>query len=208
MLPAGSLNQAMSGPAPRAMPFSSCSKPSYRSKRTPARGQLVDGRVDVVDREVQDRVGRRREVRLRVDQRVAVTGEVQHHQAVLRVEHGRLKPERLAVELAACSTSSTAKPLNALRARKHDHLLFEVQVVDRATIQKSSNGSLSIREQRHRQTRVAAEQDGPGDGGRSRTGRAPRRARRRARRRCDGRTAVRAGRRGRRRGWRPRCRRA
>ncbi len=28
MFPAGSLNQAMSGPLPRAMPFSSCSKPS------------------------------------------------------------------------------------------------------------------------------------------------------------------------------------
>jgi hypothetical protein len=28
MLPAGSLNQAMSGPIPRLMPFSSCSNPS------------------------------------------------------------------------------------------------------------------------------------------------------------------------------------
>ena len=28
MLPAGSLNQAIVGPGPRAMPFSSCSKPS------------------------------------------------------------------------------------------------------------------------------------------------------------------------------------
>ena len=35
MFPAGSLNQAMYGPSPRAMPFSSCSKPSYLSKRTP-----------------------------------------------------------------------------------------------------------------------------------------------------------------------------
>jgi Bacterial protein of unknown function (DUF899) len=34
-LPAGSLNQAMYGPWPREMPFSSCSKPSYLSKCTP-----------------------------------------------------------------------------------------------------------------------------------------------------------------------------
>src|SRR5205085_9736232 len=34
-LPAGSLNQAIYGPPSRAMPFSSCPKPSYRSKPTP-----------------------------------------------------------------------------------------------------------------------------------------------------------------------------
>ncbi len=36
MFPAGSLNQAIVGPLPRAIPFSSCSNPSYRSKVTPA----------------------------------------------------------------------------------------------------------------------------------------------------------------------------
>src|SRR5918996_3795709 len=39
-------------------------------------GELVHGLVDVIDREVQDRVRRRGVVRLQVDQRVPVAGEV------------------------------------------------------------------------------------------------------------------------------------
>ena len=35
MFPAGSLNQAISGPPPRKMPFSSCCSSSYRSKVMP-----------------------------------------------------------------------------------------------------------------------------------------------------------------------------
>src|SRR5580692_9811474 len=58
--------------------------------------QFVHGRVDVIDGEVEDRVGRRRVVGLGVDQRVAAAGQVQGQQAVLL---GSLQPERLAVEL-------------------------------------------------------------------------------------------------------------
>jgi len=61
-----------------------------------ARGQFVDGRVDVVHLEVQDRVGSRRVVGLGIDQRVAATGEVQRQQVVLL---GCLQPERVGVEL-------------------------------------------------------------------------------------------------------------
>ena len=39
--------------------------------------EFVDGCLDVVDREVEDRVGRRREVGLRVDERVPTAGQVQ-----------------------------------------------------------------------------------------------------------------------------------
>src|SRR5262249_1928480 len=44
-------------------------------------GQAVDRRVDVVDREVEDRVGGRLEVWFRVDQDVAATGKMQAEQA-------------------------------------------------------------------------------------------------------------------------------
>jgi hypothetical protein len=61
-----------------------------------ARGELVDRGLDVVDREVQDRVRRRLVVGLRVDQRRAVARDVQREQAVRLVD---LDPQRLAVEL-------------------------------------------------------------------------------------------------------------
>src|ERR671914_151556 len=63
------------------------------------RGQLVDRLLDVVDREVEDRVGRRGEVRLVIDERVAVAGDVQREKAVLLVEDRGFQPEHPRVEL-------------------------------------------------------------------------------------------------------------
>src|SRR6185295_11725975 len=69
----------------------------------PARGQLVDRLVDVVHGKVQDRVGGWSEVRLHIDERRPVAGEVQRHEAVFLGHHRRLDPERLAVELPGLS---------------------------------------------------------------------------------------------------------
>src|ERR1700682_2985049 len=41
-----------------------------------ARGELIHRRLDVVDREVEDRVGRRGVVRFRIDEGVAITGDM------------------------------------------------------------------------------------------------------------------------------------
>ena len=68
MLPAGSLNDAMLGPpAARAIPALVLLEAVVALHcRHAALDERVDRHVDVVDREVQDRVGRGREVRLRV----------------------------------------------------------------------------------------------------------------------------------------------
>ena len=58
-----------------------------------ARAELLHRTVDVVDLEVEDRVGRRREVRLRVDQRRPVARQMQRQQAVV-LRH--LQAERVA----------------------------------------------------------------------------------------------------------------
>src|SRR5215207_5793294 len=60
-----------------------------------ALGQGVHGRLDVVDREVEDRVGRRDVVRLGVDHDLPVAGEPQVEQAVLLLH---AQPQGVAVE--------------------------------------------------------------------------------------------------------------
>ena len=65
MLPAGSVNQAIAGRPARMMPFSSTTCGALvQLEGHPARGELVDRGLDVVDLEVEDRVGRRHVVRL------------------------------------------------------------------------------------------------------------------------------------------------
>ena len=98
MFPAGSRNQAMVGPSPpRAMPFSSWSKPSNRAISTPDRTSSIDGRVDVRHREVQHRVGGGHEIVLRVHEDALVAAEAQLEELAL-VELVRVDAERLAVE--------------------------------------------------------------------------------------------------------------
>src|ERR687887_575752 len=64
----------------------------------PPRGQLVDGLVDVVDREVEDRVGGRREVGAEVHHDVAAAARLHLQHAVLRVRLADPQAERLPVE--------------------------------------------------------------------------------------------------------------
>ena len=79
-----------------------------------------DSTLDVIDREVQDRVRGRREVRLRVDERRPVAGQVQRQEPVgLR----DLEPEGLAVELPGSPDVVDGEAADRLGAREHPSLL-------------------------------------------------------------------------------------
>ena len=64
MLPAGSRNQAMSGPLPRMMPFCVLGRAVVVLERHAALAERVDRGLDVVDGEVEDGEVGRRVVRL------------------------------------------------------------------------------------------------------------------------------------------------
>ena len=99
MLPAGSpVNQAIVGPSSsREIPFSSCSKPSYRSNWTPRRVSSSHGPVDVLDREVENRcTSRGVKSGFGYDERVPPAGQVQREEAGV-ARH--LEAERVSVEL-------------------------------------------------------------------------------------------------------------
>jgi rod shape-determining protein MreB len=82
--------------------------------------QFVDGRVDVLDQEVEDGVRGRRVVGLRVDQRVAVASQVQREQTVLL---GHLYAERLTVELPGLVKVVDGEPAECLAVLEHEMLL-------------------------------------------------------------------------------------
>src|SRR6266446_5156630 len=89
----------------------------------PLRGEFVDRLVDVVNREVQDGVVGRRVTRLRVDQRGAVTREVQGQQAVLLRS---LQAERPAVELFGFLDVIYGEPAKCLGILEHECLLWSL----------------------------------------------------------------------------------
>jgi hypothetical protein len=84
----------------------------------PALGELVDRLLDVVHREVQDRVRGRHMIRLRVDQGVPVAREVQGQQAVAL---GDLQAECPAVERLGGLDVVHGEAAERLCRTKHGH---------------------------------------------------------------------------------------
>ncbi|MBA3778699.1 MAG: hypothetical protein H0X16_05280 [Chloroflexi bacterium] len=97
MLPAGSLNQAIVGPWSRAIPFSSCGKAVEDGHPDSCLRELVDRSVDIRDREIEDRVGRRDEIVLRVDHDLRAPDELELQKPQL-VERTHGQPQRFTVE--------------------------------------------------------------------------------------------------------------
>src|SRR5713226_1363414 len=102
MLPAGSVNQAMSGP----MFWRSASSDAFFIGHVVVvlefdalGGQLVDGLVDVVDGEIQDRVCRWNVIGLGVDVDGVWAGDLQLQGTGRFVD---LESKRLAIELFRC----------------------------------------------------------------------------------------------------------
>ena len=96
MLPAGSVNQAIAG---WSLDDALVVDPLNRLEVDAAGQQLVDGDVDVLDGEVEDRVGGRDVVGLRVDEGRTVVGEVNRQQAALL---GDAQAEGLGIEPLGC----------------------------------------------------------------------------------------------------------
>ena len=95
MLPAGSLNQAMSGPWRSCRGRCPCRRSSRTARTGRLAGELVDGRVDVVDREVQAGVGRG--LRGRPSGRCEQIGRPERHvEGAIVVRHR--EPQDVAVE--------------------------------------------------------------------------------------------------------------
>src|SRR5215217_6623972 len=93
--------------------------------RHAAGGQLLNGLVDVVHREVEDGERRRRVVGLGIDQDALVVGEVEHEGAALL---GHLQAQRLAVELPCCGKIIYGEAPEGLRCAEHDRLRCIVAV--------------------------------------------------------------------------------
>src|SRR5580693_8427885 len=83
-------------------------------------GQLIDGRVDVVDLEVEDGEAGRGVIGLRIDQCVSAAGQPQREQAVL---FGYPQAERLGVELPGLIDIADGEPAECLGVREHNMLL-------------------------------------------------------------------------------------
>ena len=132
-------------------------------------GERVDGRVDVVDREVQDRVVRGRVVGLRVDQRLTVAGDVERQQPVL---HRRLEPERIAVEPARLVDVVNGEAAERPGVGEHVALLSVCADVDRRRRGNSSprRGIVPRREHDRRQCRAPPRARGPGGRARAAAG--------------------------------------
>ena len=83
------------------------------------RGERVDRGVDVRDREVEDRVGRRRVVRFAVDEHGGVAGEVESQEVVALVDDADLEAERVAVELSGLLGVGHGESAEGLGAGEH-----------------------------------------------------------------------------------------
>jgi hypothetical protein len=83
----------------------------------PARGEFSHGLVDVLDREVEDRVGGWGVVGPGIDEGVPVTGQMPGQQPVLL---GGPDAECLALELAGGRQVTDGKPAEGLAVREHD----------------------------------------------------------------------------------------
>src|SRR5215469_12748795 len=114
-------------------------------------GQFAYGRLDVVDREVEDRVGRRHMVRLGVDEDVAATRDVQAQQPVL-LRH--LQSQRLAVELLGSIEIGYGEAAECLAVLEHDVTPFRVltQAMTRASGRTHRRASSPTRRQLQSQT--------------------------------------------------------
>src|SRR4029453_80286 len=86
----------------------------------PAAAQPVDGRVDVIDLEVEDGVVGGGVVGLAVDERVAALGVLQREQVVLLVEHLDADAERLAIELAGLGDVVDGEAAECLVVGEHE----------------------------------------------------------------------------------------
>src|SRR4029453_324212 len=86
----------------------------------PGGAQPGEGRVDVIDLEVEDRVVGGGVVGLAVDERVAALGVVQREQGVLLVEHLDADAERLAIELAGLGDVVDGEAAECLVVGEHE----------------------------------------------------------------------------------------